>query len=55
MIGFRIDDEDEVAGIDLAEHAETAYELGNSGGGGMFSGNFGGGTVDTRSKEEVKA
>jgi Amt family ammonium transporter len=27
-MGFRIPEEDEVAGIDLAEHAETAYEFG---------------------------
>jgi Amt family ammonium transporter len=26
-VGFRIDDEDEVAGIDLAVHAETGYDL----------------------------
>ena len=26
------------AGIDLAEHAETAYELGDTGGGGVFAG-----------------
>jgi len=28
-IGFRIDEEDEMAGIDNAEHAETGYDLGN--------------------------
>ena len=27
-MGFRLPEEDEVAGIDLAEHAETAYEFG---------------------------
>jgi Amt family ammonium transporter len=27
-IGFRIPEEDEVTGIDLAEHAETAYDFG---------------------------
>ena len=36
--GFRIDKDDEVQGIDLAVHAETAYELGDSGGGGAFAG-----------------
>ncbi|MGB8020905.1 MAG: ammonium transporter [Candidatus Nanopelagicales bacterium] len=51
-IGFRISAEDEVSGIDLAEHAETGYELGASGGGGMFAGS--GGTA-FRVKEEVKA
>ncbi len=37
-MGIREDEEDEVGGIDLAEHAETAYELGDSGGGGAFAG-----------------
>jgi len=36
--GFRIDGDDEVSGIDLAVHAETGYELGDSGGGGHFAG-----------------
>ena len=38
VIGIRLDEEDEVSGIDLAEHAETAYELGDSGAGGAFAG-----------------
>ena len=37
-IGIRADEEDEVNGIDVAEHAETAYELGDSGAGGAFAG-----------------
>ena len=37
-IGIRSDEEDEVNGIDVAEHAETAYELGDSGAGGAFAG-----------------
>jgi Amt family ammonium transporter len=28
-VGFRLDEEDEMAGVDNAEHAETAYDLGN--------------------------
>ena len=28
-IGFRLNEEDEMAGIDNAEHAETGYDLGN--------------------------
>ena len=32
-IGFRVTDEDEIAGIDNAEHAETAYDLASLGGG----------------------
>ena len=38
IIGFRIDEDEEVNGIDLAEHAESAYVLGESGGGGIFAG-----------------
>ena len=34
-IGFRIDEEIEVSGIDQAEHLETAYD--NIGGGSSFS------------------
>ena len=37
-IGFRISEESEVNGIDLAEHAESAHVLGESGGGGIFAG-----------------
>jgi len=36
--GIRSDEEDEVNGIDVAEHAETVYELGDSGAGGAFAG-----------------
>ena len=36
--GIRSDEEDEVNGIDVAERAETAYELGDSGAGGAFAG-----------------
>ena len=51
-IGFRVSSDEEVAGIDLAEHAETAYELGSSGGGGHFAGV---GQSALRNKEEVNA
>jgi Amt family ammonium transporter len=51
-IGFRVSSDEEVAGIDLAEHAETAYELGSSGGGGHFAGI---GQSALRNKEEVNA
>lgn len=37
-IGFRVSEDVEVSGVDLEEHAETAYELGDSGGGGVFAG-----------------
>ncbi len=36
--GFRVSTDDEVLGIDLAVHAESGYELGDSGGGGHFAG-----------------
>jgi Amt family ammonium transporter len=36
-IGFRIDEEDEVNGIDLSEHAETAYDLTGTGGGSFVA------------------
>ncbi|MBU6146585.1 MAG: ammonium transporter [Actinomycetales bacterium] len=35
IIGVRASEENEVSGIDLAEHAESAYELGDSGAGGF--------------------
>jgi len=37
-VGFRVSEDAEVSGVDLQEHAETAYELGDSGGGGHFAG-----------------
>ena len=33
-IGLRLDEEDEVNGIDLAEHGESAYDLHSGSGGG---------------------
>ena len=38
VVGLRVTPETEVSGIDLAVHAESAYELGESGGGGVFAG-----------------
>ncbi|MER8224861.1 ammonia channel protein, partial [Streptomyces sp. NPDC094143] len=32
-IGMRVSEDDEVAGIDQAEHAETAYDFSGAGGG----------------------
>ena len=37
-MGIRIDKDEEVGGIDLVLHAESAYELGDTGGGGVFAG-----------------
>ncbi|MDO9486679.1 MAG: ammonium transporter [Actinomycetota bacterium] len=38
IMGIRVTEEQEITGIDVAEHAETGYELGESGGGGVFAG-----------------
>ena len=35
-MGFRVTEEQEVAGIDLMQHAETGYEFGGLGTGGTF-------------------
>jgi len=37
-MGFRASSDDEYTGVDLTEHGETAYELGESGAGGSFAG-----------------
>ena len=37
-VKLRVSQDEEVGGIDLAVHAETAYELGDSGAGGVFAG-----------------
>ncbi len=51
-MGFRISEEDEVTGIDLAEHAETAYDFG-----GVPTAHGGGATVSgaDRADKEVPA
>jgi Amt family ammonium transporter len=50
-IGFRVDAEAEVTGIDESEHAETAYEFGGISGGGRIAGKtLGVGTVLEGSK-----
>ncbi|GAA4364961.1 ammonium transporter [Paeniglutamicibacter cryotolerans] len=35
-VGFRVSEEEEIAGIDLMQHAETGYEFGGLGTGGTF-------------------
>jgi Amt family ammonium transporter len=35
-MGFRIDKDAEVSGIDIEEHAESSYDLGSLGGGGLI-------------------
>ena len=36
IIGLRISEEDESAGLDLSQHAETAYETSSTGDGARF-------------------
>jgi Amt family ammonium transporter len=38
VMGIRVTEEEEMSGLDLAEHAESAYVLDNTGGGGVFAG-----------------
>ncbi|NAZ82324.1 ammonium transporter [Kineococcus sp. R8] len=58
-MGFRIDEEDEVTGIDQVEHAESGYDWGNLGGGsglGLGSSRPGAHTAGTATPtKEVKA
>jgi Amt family ammonium transporter len=35
-MGFRVDRDAEIAGIDIEEHAESSYDLGSLGGGGII-------------------
>jgi len=49
-IGFRLDAESEVSGVDLRTHAESAYELGSFTGSGFHTG-----TGVTSAKEKVDA
>ena len=53
-IGFRVTDEDEIAGIDNAEHAETAYDFASLGGGGGTS-LVGQAHAEARNTEGVRA
>jgi Amt family ammonium transporter len=53
-IGFRISEDDEVAGVDRVTHAETAYELTDTGAGGRFAG-IGERGLARSEKEGVKA
>jgi ammonium transporter, Amt family len=41
LVGLRVTDEDEVAGLDLSQHSETAYTLG----GGSYTEFAGGGAM----------
>ena len=52
-IGFRVSEEQEINGVDLSEHAETAYEFGGLGVGGSFRPTHD--TVRTATKESVNS
>jgi ammonium transporter, Amt family len=57
-IGFRVSEEEERAGVDESEHAETGYDLGTFGGGRTLS--YAGSTpsqveADTKNGQEVSA
>jgi Amt family ammonium transporter len=58
-MGFRIERDAEVSGIDLEEHAETSYDLGSLGGGGVRHGGaapFGpSGTTSANTEAEAAA
>ena len=54
-LGFRISEEDELAGVDNGEHAETGYDLGTVGAGLRGIASFGGTRTDSDTNEEVKA
>ena len=55
-VGFRISEDDEVAGIDRVIHAETAYVLGeNTGAGGSFAGVGQGAAARAAKKEGASA
>ena len=38
VMGLRVTEEQEMGGVDLSEHAESGYELGEAGTGGVFAG-----------------
>ena len=55
-IGFRATEEDEVSGIDLTTHAESAYDLGSvTGGGYRAAAATAGSSLDATTKERVQA
>jgi len=45
LIGLRVEDDDEVAGVDQSQHAESGYDFASLGGGGFTAGS---GTVASR-------
>jgi Amt family ammonium transporter len=54
-MGFRVDEADEAQGVDLSEHAETAYDLSGLSGGRFGSGSALSTTAPTKTKEGAPA
>ena len=54
MVGLRVTDEDEVAGLDLSQHSETAYSVGG-GSYGEFTAGGGSGFSEAMRAAEAKA
>ena len=56
-LGFRVSEEDERAGVDEVEHAETGYDLGTSGGlrGGSICGTRHAAESEIKNDQEVTA
>jgi Amt family ammonium transporter len=53
IVGLRVSDEDEVVGLDLSQHSETAYALGGSAAHGEYS-MAGGGAFESMKAAEAK-
>ena len=49
-VGFRADPDDELRGLDVATHAESAYEFGPSSGVGILSGTHPGSSLHRESQ-----
>lgn len=54
-LGFRVSEDDEIAGVDRIEHAETAYELSETGAGGKFAGLSAASAAKAEKEMEMKA
>ena len=54
-LGFRVSEDDEIAGVDRIEHAETAYELSETGAGGKFAGLSAASAAKAEKELEMKA
>jgi Amt family ammonium transporter len=55
IMGLRVSDEDEMAGLDLSQHSETAYALGGSAAYGEYSMTGSGGGFEGIKPAEAKA